>query len=245
MDTIFNIIICDDDYAFSEKLHTQVSGIMQKNGFDYAIKTVYDGDELIEYCSKNITDVILVDIDMPNIDGFQAIKELQKSQPDLKVIFVTAHEEYAFQAYDYQPFWFVSKRKLEKLDEVLVKLIQILKHRKEFQETVHIHLDKIYDINVNEIVYFKSDRHYVLAYDHNQNITKYRCGLREIYEQLKSSGYIYVQQRYVVNCRYIEKFDSRYITLKDDSETKISVTRDAKIMMEAQRLYSQFRRGYK
>ena len=101
MKLTFNIVICDDDIDFVDNIHQRVLKAAKGADMLCNIFELYDGKELVEFCQKNISDIVLADIDMPEINGFEAIKILQKQQPDLAIIFITAHEEFAFQAYDY------------------------------------------------------------------------------------------------------------------------------------------------
>ena len=67
---------------------------------------------------------------MPDIDGFKAVQTLRQQQSDLAVIFITAHEEYVFQAYNYQLFWFVSKNDLSILKDEIIKLLKKIEYKK-------------------------------------------------------------------------------------------------------------------
>lgn len=240
MEEDFKIVICDDDSRFLDELYKQISQILLNINCRYEITSLYSGAELLEHCKKNIVDIVLVDIDMPNMTGFDAVKSLQKYQPELPVIFITAHEEYAFQAYDYQPFWFVSKMQMKTLSEVLSKLIKKLNMHRCSNEIFHLRLEKIYSINVNEIIYFKSNKHYISSYSINGMVGKYRCGVREAYLQLQKAGFIYVHRSYLINCRYIERFDTQYIFLTN--KEKIPLTRNMKVLREAQNIYGKFMR---
>lgn len=241
MEFIFNIAVCDDEPVFLEGLCNTVSAIMERGGFKYNLKKLYNGKELLSFCRKQSADIIITDIDMPEIDGFKAIEDLQKSRTDLAVIFVTAHNEYAYQAYDYHPYQFVNKNDLEKLDIVIVGLAKKILNRKKYNEIVHVFLHGIIDINVNDVMYIKNTKNYVVAYHTDGTITKYRASLREIYEQLAEAGFIYAQRSYVLNCRFIDDFSLKTITMKNGE--KISVSRDEEIRTKAQKNYGRFMRN--
>lgn len=238
MEKIINIVICDDDVLFVNMLNERITEVMHNENYPCVIIDKYSGTELMEYCSENSVDIVITDVDMPGMTGFDVIQKLQNEQRNLEVIFVTSHEEYAYQAYDYQPFWFVSKRHIERIGEVIKKLLKKIKFYTN--DICCLELDKIYRINIKEIYYFKSHKHYVYAYAENEPVLKMRGSVRDVYSQLKSKGFILVQQRYVINCRYIERFDSRYVSMSN--KEKIPVTRDSRIILEAQRLYSKFLR---
>ena len=240
MDLLFNIIICDDNSDFVDDISQRVSDVAKSINVHCNIVELYDGKELAEHCQNNISDIILADIDMPTLNGFDAIKVLQKQQPDLAVIFITAHEEFAFQAYSYQPFWFVSKRDLSVLDDVLIKLIRKIEYRKNIREIVYIQSDRLIAINTEQVMYIKSSGHYLTTYTLNGKENSFRCGIQQAYDYLKEAGYICAHRSYIVNCRYIRELNQRNIILRNHEELPVSRNKD--IMGDALKSYKEFLR---
>ena len=62
------------------------------------LSTVGNGRELIEWACELNPDVILVDISMPVINGFDAVREIRKRGSEAKVIFLTMHNDATFLA---------------------------------------------------------------------------------------------------------------------------------------------------
>jgi len=241
MGKIFNFIICDDDTKFLQELITRVKEAMEKGGYEYNITPINSGIGLIEYCQGNMVDIALVDIDMPKLTGFEAVQQLQKHQPDLPVIFVTAHREYAYQAYDYRPYYFIDKSDLEKLNDVLYELIKKLIRIQKSKEIAHIFVnDSIIDINVNEIMYFKSKRNYIMAHYSDGSVKEIRAGIKAVCEQLEECGFVQAHRSYVLNSRFIFDFSSKEIIMRN--EEKLPVTRDTETRRKAQKLYGRFKR---
>lgn len=80
------IIIADDEH----KILMSLEYSFKKNGYDVYIAR--DGTEVLEFLKNMIPDVILLDIMMPNLDGFstlEIIKQNEKLQ-NTKVIFLSA-----------------------------------------------------------------------------------------------------------------------------------------------------------
>ena len=148
MEPIFKIVICDDDADFLDSLYKKVVEIAMRNNCKCEITELYSGNELTDYCKNHSVDIILTDIDMPdisntvryqtpNMEGFKAAKELQAENPKTEIMFVSAHEELAYQSFRYRPFSFVSKRDLKMLDEDLGELLLKIKKRKTRNSLVH------------------------------------------------------------------------------------------------------------
>jgi CheY-like chemotaxis protein len=62
---------------------------------EYAVTQAQDGREALDLASERRFDVILLDVRMPLLDGFETAEELRKGGPnrDTPVIFLSAHEE--------------------------------------------------------------------------------------------------------------------------------------------------------
>jgi len=84
-----NIIIADD--------HPIVrSGLRQVIESDHRLVVLgeaNDGAEAIDLIEKLKPDIALFDVDMPNMDGFQAAREVRKRRLNVKIIFLTIHSE--------------------------------------------------------------------------------------------------------------------------------------------------------
>lgn len=86
---MYKILIVDDE----EKIREVVSKYAAFEG--YTVTEARDGMEAIELCKKNEFDIIIMDVMMPELDGFSAVKEIRKIS-DIPVIMLSARVE----AYD-------------------------------------------------------------------------------------------------------------------------------------------------
>lgn len=57
------------------------------------VGTASDGREMLSMVSKLEPDVVVLDINMPNLNGFDAGEKLKKRQPEIKLIFLTVNED--------------------------------------------------------------------------------------------------------------------------------------------------------
>ncbi|MEX0736582.1 MAG: response regulator [Bacteroidota bacterium] len=77
------ILVVDDEDA----LRTVLSSELEGEG--YKVASAADGSEAIEILKKDEFDLILLDIKMPNVDGFEVLKFVKETHPDTKVIMLT------------------------------------------------------------------------------------------------------------------------------------------------------------
>jgi DNA-binding NtrC family response regulator len=77
------ILVVDDEAT----LLTVLSGELVNSGYD--VTTASDGDEAISIIQNKKFDLVLLDIKMPKVDGFEVLKFIKKTIPTLKVIMLT------------------------------------------------------------------------------------------------------------------------------------------------------------
>ena len=83
------ILIVDDEI----KIREMIAKYARHEGFE--TEEAQDGMEAVELCEKNDYDLVVMDIMMPNLDGFSAVKEIKKFKPELPFIMLSAlGEEY-------------------------------------------------------------------------------------------------------------------------------------------------------
>ncbi|MBI4429224.1 MAG: response regulator [Ignavibacteriales bacterium] len=77
------ILVVDDEDA----LRTVLSAELEGEG--YQVGTAADGQEAINILGKSAFDLILLDIKMPNVDGFEVLRFVKEKHPKTKVIMLT------------------------------------------------------------------------------------------------------------------------------------------------------------
>ncbi len=83
---IIRVLIADDHDVVREGLKTFLSLDAELE----VIGTVANGKEAIEFAEKVMPDVVLMDLDMPEVDGYAATTELRRRYPGLQVLILTA-----------------------------------------------------------------------------------------------------------------------------------------------------------
>jgi DNA-binding NtrC family response regulator len=82
-----SILIVDDDGVMQETL----SGVLKKRG--YEIFSVGSGNEALSMIKKNVIDLILLDMRLPDIDGLDVLKKIKEFDTEILVIMMTAFSD--------------------------------------------------------------------------------------------------------------------------------------------------------
>lgn len=77
------ILVVDDEDA----LRTVLSGELVSEGYD--VRTAADGDDAISSVQKETFDLVLLDIKMPRMNGFEVLKFIKEKHPKTKVVMLT------------------------------------------------------------------------------------------------------------------------------------------------------------
>ena len=104
---------------------------------DYEVLTAADGKEALESFAAETPDLILLDIMMPNMDGYQFIRELRK-ESDTPVIMITAKQQEAeiIKGFDLGADDYITKP--FHLRELLVRMRAVLRRAAPFDETLPV-----------------------------------------------------------------------------------------------------------
>jgi YesN/AraC family two-component response regulator len=79
-----NILIAEDDRSYRKGLAFELEDM------GYHVKEAQDGKEAIKLIENNQFDLIISDLVMPNIDGLEFYKTVQKNKPSIKFLMITS-----------------------------------------------------------------------------------------------------------------------------------------------------------
>jgi two-component system LytT family response regulator len=192
-------------------------------------------DEAIEKIHRLQPDLIFLDIEMPEKNGFDLLDELEFIP---KIVFVTAYNQYAIQAFESEAMDYLLKpMKAERLSKTIEKL------RAEIQQTrvseavsegrlppdKRIFLkdgDKCYFVRLTEIYMIESVGNYCRFHFGNNRPMIHRS-LNKIQERLDPNIFFRANRQQIINTEYIADIDSYYkggmkVVLNNGIELEIS-----------------------
>ncbi|GAP44264.1 two component transcriptional regulator, LytTR family [Lentimicrobium saccharophilum] len=167
-------------------------------------------------------DLVLLDIKMDDGTGFDLLNHYENI--NFKIIFVTAYEEFAIQAFGFSAIDYLLKPvNPEKLAEA-VNRAELL-HQNEFniqlgalrenlqnkgkqnKKIILKNLESIFIINMDDIIHCESDGSYTaFETSDNQNILVSK-NLKEYDTLLSGSGFLRVHRSHLINLKHIKRFD--------------------------------------
>lgn len=208
------IAICDDEKEIRDVLAEKVQRL-----YPQALLSFYSSGEelLLSHCQP---DILLLDIQMAGKDGMETAREFRRKNKHTILIFVTALEDYVFQAFDVGAFHYLVKPFDDaKFDEILKKAEGQIEDRKsreyDRKETPDIIIKaggKHITINLENLVYAEVFNRKIILYTTDGDI-EYYGKMKELAAHAGEDFYR-PHRSYLVNFNYIRKYDATTIYLE-------------------------------
>lgn len=105
---MYHIAIVEDEEVFSRQLTEYLDRYKQENGLSFTVSVFKNGEDIVKDYRKDY-DIILLDIDMPVMNGMQAAEAIRQQDSDVVLMFITNMASYALKGYEVDALDFVMK----------------------------------------------------------------------------------------------------------------------------------------
>lgn len=204
------IAICDDETSMGQILEEKVKKLLP----DAVVEIYLSGDELI--LSGFQPDLLFLDIRMPGKDGMETARMIRRNNKDMILIFVTAVEEYVFQAFDVGAFHYLVKPfSDEKLEEVVKRAIKTIEDNSTNDDEKYIMIQSSgshIKVFLRDIVYAEVFNRKVMLHTRNADIEYY--GKLKDLSVIAGTDFFRTHRAYLVHFKYVVKYDANCITLE-------------------------------
>ncbi len=204
------IAICDDEKRICAILAEKVGKICP----DAEIITYVSGKELLD--ADELPDILLLDIRMPEISGMDVAKILRDRDWRKILIFITGEEDQVFNSFDLQAFHFLVKPVAdEKLKEVLDNACKELERYGDIsgKQDMYIEIQSgtaHIRINLSQLLYAEVYDRKTILHMKDDSIEYY--GQLSALEELVGRDFYRIHRSYLVNMKYVERYDRTSIT---------------------------------
>lgn len=190
----YDIFICDDEPQMLNSLSANVKNILG----DSRISAFSGGSSLLKALERGECrcDILLLDIDMPEIGGLDIAKRLSGLERRPLLVFVTSHDELVYDSLQFHPFGFVRKSHIDaELPKLLGDCVQELGSR-ERHFCFHAAGADV-KLPLGEILYFEAEGNYLKLFAGEEY--RFRETLSAVEAALSGSGFVRIHKGYLVN----------------------------------------------
>ena len=214
------IAICDDNAAQREYLGEIVAGWAERNRhLTEARQYSRAEDFLFDYSEEKDFDILLLDIEMPGMNGVELAKKIRQENGVLQIVFITGYYEYFGDGFDVSALHYLLKPvDGGKLWPVLDKAADHLTYRQ--RSVLVTEGEGSVKVPLTDILYVRSENVYVVIHT-NRETYRMRMTLGKFTEQLDDT-FFKVHRSYVVNLKYIKKITRTELTILNGDRVPIS-----------------------
>ena len=227
------IAICDDEWIQLQATKAQLEEAYKS--LDLRIDVFQDGRQLIASTEKICYDLIILDIEMPGIDGLSVARKLRELKQETALVFLTSHLEYALKGYEVNALRYLTKPiKKEQLTEIINHLIE---KNSEARRILLKAEDEMVMVSVRDILYMEACNQDIRIVTGDREYLR-RYNIRDYEEQLNPYFFVRCHRSYLVNLSHIARIAGRDIVVDNQDIIPLSRTRE-KSVKEALFLYTK------
>jgi two-component system LytT family response regulator len=230
------VLIIDDENPTREFIRKMLES------FDLNLEIYTDGENVqsgIEAIERIKPDIVLLDIQMPDGNGFDVLKSVAHKQ--FEIIFITAFQEFAVQAIKFSALDYILKPiDAEELRNAVTNALQLLTHKKEehqlqaLQNNIQPHLkrklvlktqESIFVVEIDDIVHCEADKNYTFFYLNDGKKILVSKTLKDYDTLLSGLQFFRVHQSHLINLNCVERYDKHdggSVILKDGTAVPLS-----------------------
>jgi two-component system LytT family response regulator len=239
---MIDLILIDDEPSAIKSLEWEIENFCKNV---HIVATFTSATDAVSFLNKNTVDCVFLDIEMPDMDGFQFLELFPKRS--FSVVITTAFDQYAIKAIKESALDYLLKPidsddlivcfdKIEQqknsnsINERLESSLEKLLHSSAFaQKKINITNDgKMIFLNPDDIVYCESDGNYCTVFLENKDKIVLSQKLKFMEEKLSGMQFFRIHNSFLINLNKVKEFHKtdEYVVLSN--LVKIPVSRQRK-----------------
>lgn len=215
------VAVVEDDDKSAELIDGYVRKFSEANGIALAVKRFKNGVDFISDYSPSF-DIVLMDIEMPLMDGMEAARKLRELGDKSPLIFITNVAQYAVRGYEVGALDFMVKPvsyfnftvKLKKAIDVVAA------QRNNF--VAFVQKDGVKKIYIDDLLYVEVFKHRLFYHTASETF-EVRGSMKEAEEQLGPRDFAKCNSCWLVNLKYVTEIRQNFVWL---GEEKLQISRN-------------------
>ncbi len=198
---MYHIAIVEDESSFCTQLQEFLKRYQEENNVPIKISTFGDGAEILNGYQK-LYDIILLDIEMPKMNGMEAAEQIRRTDSDVVLVFITNMASYAIRGYEVGALDFVMKPiNYYTFSMKLTRAIKRVK-QKEQQQILLTLMDGVKKFGVNQI-YYAEVQNRMLHYYTDEGEYVVRGTMQSVEQMLAPYPFVKCNHWYIVNLMHV------------------------------------------
>ena len=238
---MLHIALCDDNSQFLSLLEGHIrqecAKLIAKERKFHILPPFGNAEEVLTYIKDHPIDLLFLDINLPNMSGFDLAKILCQEHRDTLIVFMSANDHFVYDCFEFSPFAYLRKNCIaEEIPRVLARIAE-----KSSQPTKQIMLatkDGNLSFFVKDILYIESKHNYFVVNCLYGKSYTCRGTLSQVEEAVSQFNFYRVHSAFLVNLEYVDRIvENSFVLIKGQS-----VPVAQKRMVDFRKTYSAYTR---
>jgi DNA-binding LytR/AlgR family response regulator len=183
------------------------------------VQTFEDAISGVEYLKQGTTDLLFVDINMPDVSGIELVRSLEKRP---LIIFITAYKNFAFEGFELEALDYILKPiEAGRFAQAVEKAIEYYKYKnasagEKSDDNLFVYSEyRMIKINLDDIEYIESMEDYIKIHVLNNKTILTLMPLKKVLEKLPADKFQRIHRSFVVAVDKIKSIHNRKVHLSD------------------------------
>ncbi len=211
---IVRAAVVEDDKSFAESLTGQLAEYSRRTGQEIAVSGFADAESLLAEEAESF-DIMLLDIELPGMNGMALAKTLRENGSEAEIIFITNSPQYAIAGYKVGALDYVLKPVNETaLSRTLGAAIARIRGKESRFLSVSVR-GGYRKITVSDIRYIEVRDHDLTIHTTDGDVTA-RGTIREMQEELPAELFFHCNKGYLINLAFVDGITGQDIQIGSD-----------------------------
>lgn len=220
---MLQIAVCDDEAFNVSKIEELTKVFFRTHCIEIKVST-YESSENLLYDLKDgiYFDLLLLDIEMPEVTGMDLAKIIKENMSSARIIFITSHLQYAIEAYEFSVFRYIPKDRLEdKLTAALEDFYKLYRLERNEYYTIQVK-NHIEQIAYRDILYILREGKYAVFHLMTGEKRSVRKTLAQVFEELNAEYFYFADRGCIVNFANVTGLDDSVISFVEGQQVPVS-----------------------
>lgn len=237
---ILKVAVCDDDDCALDGIAGAAEAAFRRHGEQAAVERFHSMRQLNERMKEQRFDLLLLDIDMPKVDGIRFGLYLRENKDRSEIVYVSNREDRVFESFQVHPFGFVRKSHfLKDIGAVIDAFLAARREEDKEGDQLLVPQGKsgIVSIPIRSIIYIEgSGKQQIVHLDDRKDVLVLRSSMENLESKVAGKGFLRIQKGYLVNYRRISVIARTQAELTNGEVLPLSRSNAARIREEYLRL---------
>lgn len=237
---ILKVAVCDDDDCALDGIAGAAEAAFRRHSAQAAVERFHSMRQLNERMKEQRFDLLLLDIDMPRVDGIRFGLYLRENKDRSEIVYVSNREDRVFESFQVHPFGFVRKSHfLKDIGAVIDAFLAARREEDKEGDQLLVPQGKsgIVSIPIRSIIYIEgSGKQQIVHLDDRKDVLVLRSSMENLESKVAGKGFLRIHKGYLVNYRRISVIARTQAELTNGEVLPLSRSNAARIREEYLRL---------